>query len=74
MSKTIVKAFEVRSKKKSLVCNLSQDLNSLLNDLQHEGWIITNVVSTPCVEYDFKDGYFDSTLFTIIAEFTEKEN
>ena len=74
MPKTIVKAFEVRAKKKSLVCNLSQDLNSLLEDLQREGWRIINVVSTPCTEYDFKDGYFDSTLFTIIAEFIKKEN
>ena len=73
MSKTIVKAFEVRAKKKFLVCNLSQDLNSLLNNLQYEGWRIINVVSTPCVKYSCKDGYFDSTLFTIIAEFTKKE-
>ena len=76
MPNTIVKSFEVRATKKSLVCDLSQDLNSLLNDLQCEGWRIINVVSTPCIEYDFKDGYFDSTLFTVIAEFTftEKEN
>ena len=33
MPKTIVKAFEEKKKKKSLVCDLSQDLNSLLNDL-----------------------------------------
>lgn len=74
MPKTITKAFGVRAKKKFLVCNLSQDLNSLLEDLQREGWRIINVVSTPCIEYDFKDGYFDSTLFTIVAEFTKKED
>lgn len=72
MSKTMVRSFEVRAKKKSLVCNLSRDLDELLNDLQSKGWRIINVVSTPCNEYSFKDGYFDSTLFTVIAEFTKK--
>ena len=74
MPKTMVRAFEVRAKKKSLVCDLSHDLDSLLNDLQRDGWRIINVVSTPCSEYSFKDGYFDSTLFTIIAEIKKKEN
>lgn len=72
MPRKMVRSFEVRAKKKSLVCNLSRDLDELLIDLQSKGWNIINVISTPCNEYDFKDGYFDSTLFTIIAEFIKK--
>jgi len=63
----IVRSFEVRANKKALVNDLARDLDSKLCELQREGWTILNVVSTPCIEWDYPK-YFDSMLFTIIAE------
>ena len=34
----------------------------------------SSIYKYPLENIPFKDGYFDSTLFTIIAEFTKKEN
>ena len=49
-----------------MVCHLANELNDKLFELQKDGWIIESVYSTPCLEYD-REGYFESTLFTIIA-------
>lgn len=53
--------------------DLARDLDNELCRLQRKGWTIINVVSTPCVEWDYPK-YFDSTLFTIIAEHEEIRN
>lgn len=67
----IVRSFEVRATKKALVCNLAQDLDRKLRDLQHMGWHIISVTATPVLEYEYPKS-FDSTLFTIIAEIEEQ--
>ena len=64
----MVRSFEVRTDKQGLVYNLARDLNEKLVDLQKKGWKIISVVDTPCKEWEACKGYFDSVLFTIIAE------
>ena len=61
-----VRAFEIREADRHMVCHLASELNDKLFELQKDGWIIESVYSTPCLEYD-REGYFESTLFTIIA-------
>ena len=62
----IVRSFEVRASKKSLVCNLARYLDEKLCALQRCGWDIVSVTSTPIEEYDYPKS-FDSILFTIVA-------
>lgn len=64
----MIRSFEVRTYKQGLVCNLARDLNEKLVELQQNGWKIISVVDTPCKEWEACKGYFDSVLFTIIAE------
>lgn len=64
----MVRSFEVRTHKQGLVCNLARDLDEKLAELQKDGWKIISVVDTPCKEWGASQGYFDSVLFTIIAE------
>ena len=68
----MVRSFEVRAYNQGLACNLASDLNKKLIELQQNGWKIISVVDTPCKEWEPCKGYFDSTLFTIIAEHKEK--
>lgn len=63
----MIRSFEVRATKEELVCNLSRDLDRELIRLQGIGCKIISVISTPVKEYDYPK-YFNSTLFTIIAE------
>lgn len=63
----MVDSFSVRANKEALVCNLGNMLSEKLQELQNDGWKIISVTSTPCKEYDYPK-YFDSTLFTIVAE------
>ena len=63
----MIKAFSVRASKEGLVKDLASDLNAKLNQLQCDGWKILSVASTQCKEWDYPK-YFDSTLFTIVAE------
>lgn len=46
----IVRSFEVRASKKSLVCNLARYLDKELCELQRCGWDIVSVTSTPVEE------------------------
>lgn len=62
----VVRAFEVRARKRTLVSNLANDLDKELKSLQENGWEIMSVTATPVKEYDYPNN-FDSTLFTIIA-------
>ena len=64
----MIRSFEVRTYKQGLVCKLSRDLDAKLIELQQSGWNIISVVNTPCKEWETCKGYFDSVLFTIIAE------
>ena len=64
----MVRSFEVRTYKQGLVHNLARDLDEKLVALQEDGWRIISVVNTPCKEWESCKGYFDSVLFTIIAE------
>ena len=64
----MIRSFEVRTDKRGLVCNLARKLNGKLIELQEDGWKIISVVDTPCREWESCVGYFDSVLFTIIAE------
>lgn len=66
----IVRAFEVRAHNRYLVCDLANDLDRELLNLQEDGWNIISVTATPVKEYNYPD-YFDSTLFTIIASKNE---
>lgn len=68
----MVRSFEVRASKKDLVRNLSSDLDRKLIMLQQKGWKIVSVISTPVKEWDYPD-YFDSILFTIIADHEDAE-
>ena len=63
----MVRSFEIRATKEELVCNLSRDLDRELVQLQGIGWKIISVIPTPVKEYNYPK-YFNSTLFTIIAE------
>lgn len=63
----MVRSFEVRATKEELVCDLSRNLDRELVQLQGIGWKIISVISTPVKEYNYPK-YFNSTLFTIIAE------
>ena len=69
----MVRSFEVRTNKQGLVCDLARNLNKKLVELQQDGWKIISVVDTPCREWEACNGYFDSVLFTIIAEHRQKE-
>ncbi len=70
----MIRAFEVRTSKEALVYHLARDLDAKLEDLQTHDWRVISVVATPVKEYDYPH-YFDSTLFTIIAEnVTVEEN
>ena len=64
----MVRSFEVRTYKQGLVCELARDLDKKLVELQQSGWKIISVVNTPCKEWEACKGYFDTVLFTIIAE------
>ena len=64
----MVRSFEVRTDKQGLVCDLARDLDKKLVELQRNGWNIISVANTPCKEWEACKGYFDSVLFTIIAE------
>ena len=64
----MVRSFEVRAYKQGLVNGLARELDTKLLELQRDGWKIISVVSTPCKEWESCKGYFDSVLFTIIAE------
>ena len=64
----MIRSFEVRTYKQGLVCELSRKLNEKLVELQNDGWKIISVVNTPCKEWEACKGYFDSVMFTIIAE------
>lgn len=64
----MVRSFEVRTYKQGLVCDLARDLDDKLVTLQKDGWEIISVINTPCKEWESCKGYFDSVLFTIIAE------
>lgn len=64
----MIRSFEVRAINKAQVCNLSRRLNDKLHMLQENGWEIISVFNTPCEEYEACVGYFNSTLFTIIAK------
>lgn len=66
----VVRVFEVRARKRTLVCNLANDLDKELKFLQENGWEIMSVTATPVKEYDYPNN-FDSTLFTIIASKNE---
>lgn len=63
----MVRSFEVRAKKPSLVCNLAQELDRELMSLQDNNWKIISVTSCPIKEYDYPSS-FDSMLFVIVAE------
>lgn len=63
----VVRSFEIRTYKSGLVCNLARDLDDKLAKLQRDGWEIISVINTPCKEWEAGKGYFDSVLFTIIA-------
>lgn len=63
----MVRSFSVRATSEGLVSSLSNKLDEELIGLQNEGYKIISVISTPCKEWDYPK-YFDSTLFTIIAE------
>lgn len=65
----MVRSFEVRTYKQGSVCDLARKLNERLVELQEDGWKIISVVNTPCKEWEACKGYFDSVLFTIIAEY-----
>ena len=64
----MVRSFEVRTHKQGLVCELASNLDRKLVELQQNGWEIISVVNTPCKEWEACKGYFDTVLFTIIAE------
>lgn len=64
----MVRSFEIRAHKPGLVHNLARDLDNKLVELQQDGWNIISVFNTPCREWEACKGYFDSVLFTIIAE------
>lgn len=64
----MVRSFEVRTHNQGLVCYLAKDLDEKLVELQQDGWKIISVVDTPCKEWEACKGFFDSVLFTIIAE------
>ena len=64
----MVRSFEVRTYKQGLVCELARDLDKKLVALQQDGWKIISVVNIPCKEWEACKGYFDTVLFTIIAE------
>lgn len=68
----MVRAFEVRARKKGLVCNLSQDLDAKLFTLQKAGWKILNVFCTECEEWDYPEK-FKSSVFTIVAEMKDSK-
>lgn len=63
----MIRAFEIRTNKQSLVHRLASKLDNELVRLQQNGWKIISVTVTPVKEYDYPN-YFDSTLFTIIAK------
>ena len=69
----MVRSFGVRAYSQGLVCNLASDLDKKLIELQQNGCKIISVVDTHCKEWEPCRGYFDSTLFTIIAEHKEKK-
>lgn len=69
----ITRAFEVRAKKKALIYDLARDLDRKLCDLQKVGWNIISVNATSCQEYEYP-GYYDSTLYTIIASAEVEED
>lgn len=64
----MIRSFEVRTYRQGWVHDLAKDLDRKLVELQKDGWEIISVVNTPCKEWEAGKGYFDSILFTIIAE------
>ena len=64
----MIRSFGVRSHKQALVGDLARELDRKLVALQEDGWKIISIVNTPCKEWEACKGYFDSVLFTIIAE------
>lgn len=70
----MIRSFEVRAINKLQVCNLSRRLDDKLHMLQENGWEVISIFHTPCEEYESGEGYFNSTLFTIIAKFNERGN
>lgn len=68
----IVRSFEIRAAKETLVCDLAKKLDRKLCDLQSDGWNIISVTATPVIEYAYPTS-FESTLFTIIAGMCEKK-
>ena len=64
----MIRSFEVRTYRQGLVCELARNLDKKLIELQQDGWKIISVVDTPCKEWEASKGYFDTVLFTIIAE------
>lgn len=68
---TKIRSFGIRTNNPALVHNLAEDLDRKLIELQEDGWKILSVSNTPCKEWDSKQGYFDSILFTIIAEISD---
>ena len=70
----MIRSFEVRAINKLQVCNLSRRLDDKLHMLQENGWEVISIFHTPCKEYESCEGYFTSSLFTIIAKFNERGN
>lgn len=68
---TKIRSFGIRTNNPALVHNLAEDLDRKLAELQEDGWKILSVSNTPCKEWDSKKEYFDSILFTIIAEISD---
>lgn len=65
----MIRSFEVKALNSYLVCDLSRDLDRKLVDLQNDGWKIISVTPSQVKEYDsYRGKFFDSTLFTILAE------
>lgn len=68
----VVRSFEVRAKSRSLVRDLSRDLDRELISLQNHNWSIISVTPVKCLEYEYPES-FESTLFVIVASHEEEE-
>lgn len=64
----MIRSFTVSTDKPGLVRDLGRDLNEKLIELQKCGWKIISVTPVPCKEWEFGKGYFDTTMFVIVAE------
>ena len=64
----MVRSFGVTINEKNCTRYLADKLDEKLLKLQNNYWEIISVFATPVIGHDVCKGYFDTTLFTIVAK------